>query len=231
MATASRNNRAAPRRVRMARSDREKQLLDVAERLFTRNGFDATSIEDIARAAGVTRPMLYDHFGDKDAILLACAVRAQHEFEAVMASAVAAVDPSDFGGVISAGGEAFFSLLERDPRRWALLFGGNTALSSGLAKKFAELREGTVARSVEMIRAAISGVDDQGLRAAVHAVSGVGEQLGRWWLRTPHVSRSQVVAYYRGFVTGGLEGMRGMSAVGGAPAHQPKAAGRGQRKP
>lgn len=226
MATASLKTRAAPRRVRMARQDREKQLLDIAEGLFTRHGFDATSIEDIARAAGVTRPMLYDHFGDKDAILLACAVRAQREFEAVTASAVAAVDPSDFEGVLSAGGEAFFSLLEKEPRRWALLFGGNTALSSSLANKFAELREGTVAKSVEMMRAAVPGVDDQALRAAVHAISGVGEQLGRWWLRTPQVSRNQVVAYYRGFVTGGLQGLR----AGALDGRKQRVAPRGKGK-
>jgi len=202
------SQRKAPRRVRMARSDREQQLLDVAEQLFTRKGFNATSIEDIARAAGVTRPMLYDHFGDKDAILLACAVRARAEFEAVMVSAGTAVDPGDVAGMITAGGEAFFSMLEKDPRRWALLFSGSTALSGKIAEQFAELREGTVARSVEMIRAAVPGIDEERLTAAVHAMSGVGEQLGRWWLREPTLTRAQIVAYYREFVTGGLLGMR-----------------------
>jgi AcrR family transcriptional regulator len=44
---------------------REEQLLEVAEGVFAMQGYTGTSIEDIARAAGVTRPVVYDHFGSK----------------------------------------------------------------------------------------------------------------------------------------------------------------------
>ena len=72
---------------RMSHQDRGTQLLDLAEELFTTVGYDKVSIEDIAKAAGVTRPVVYQHFGSKEGLFLACAQRAREEFEISIASA------------------------------------------------------------------------------------------------------------------------------------------------
>ena len=56
---------------RVPRAVRERQLLDIAEKLFTLHGYEGTSIEDVARAAGVTRPVVYEHHGDKDGLYIA----------------------------------------------------------------------------------------------------------------------------------------------------------------
>ena len=50
---------------RMPRAQRRAQLLDLATQVFTEKGFQATSMDDIAAAAGVTKPVLYQHFESK----------------------------------------------------------------------------------------------------------------------------------------------------------------------
>ncbi|MFC7373813.1 TetR/AcrR family transcriptional regulator [Brachybacterium sp. GCM10030267] len=54
--------------VRMPRAQRRSQLLELATRVFTEKGFQATSMDDIAAAAGVTKPVLYQHFDSKETL-------------------------------------------------------------------------------------------------------------------------------------------------------------------
>lgn len=55
-------------RVRMAGSERRRQLIDVARSLFAERGYEATSIEEIAQRAGVSKPVVYEHFGGKEGL-------------------------------------------------------------------------------------------------------------------------------------------------------------------
>lgn len=52
--------------MRMPREQRRTQLLELATRVFTERGYQATSMDDIAAAAGVTKPVLYQHFDAKE---------------------------------------------------------------------------------------------------------------------------------------------------------------------
>ncbi|AXK44687.1 TetR/AcrR family transcriptional regulator [Brachybacterium saurashtrense] len=53
---------------RLPRAQRRAQLLELATRVFTRQGFQGTSMDDIATAAGVTKPVLYQHFDSKESL-------------------------------------------------------------------------------------------------------------------------------------------------------------------
>src|SRR3984957_5029047 len=55
-------------RVRMTGRERREQLLDVGRSLFAEKGFEATSIEEIAARAGVSKPVVYEHFGGKEGL-------------------------------------------------------------------------------------------------------------------------------------------------------------------
>jgi AcrR family transcriptional regulator len=55
---------------RLPADRRREQLLDMALKLFASRGFNATTMEDIAEAAGVTKPLLYQHFDSKRALYL-----------------------------------------------------------------------------------------------------------------------------------------------------------------
>src|SRR3954466_5544244 len=55
-------------RVRMTGRERREQLLDVGRALFAEKGFEATSIEEIASRARVSKPVVYEHFGGKEGL-------------------------------------------------------------------------------------------------------------------------------------------------------------------
>jgi TetR/AcrR family transcriptional regulator len=65
------------------------RLLEAAVQIFDRKGFAAASVREIAEAAGVTKPVLYYHFGSKEGVLVAVLTQAMHDFEAALDTGVA----------------------------------------------------------------------------------------------------------------------------------------------
>ena len=55
-------------RARMTGSERRHQLIDIARSLFAERGYDSTSVEEIAQRAGVSKPVVYEHFGGKEGL-------------------------------------------------------------------------------------------------------------------------------------------------------------------
>src|SRR6195952_1396247 len=68
-------------RVRMTGIERREQLLDVGRSLFAEKGFEATSIEEIAARASVSKPVVYEHFGGKEGLY---AVVVDREMQALL---------------------------------------------------------------------------------------------------------------------------------------------------
>src|SRR3712207_7730799 len=56
------------RRVRMSGQERRAQLLDVGRSVFAQMGYEAASIEEIAKQARITKPVVYEHFGGKEGL-------------------------------------------------------------------------------------------------------------------------------------------------------------------
>src|SRR5438046_10737013 len=78
---------------RVPREVRRTQLLELAEELFMEKGYGGFSIDDLCRAAGVSRPIVYEHFGSKDGLYVACLRSIRAEFEhALLAAAANAPD-------------------------------------------------------------------------------------------------------------------------------------------
>src|SRR6201991_1502436 len=76
-------------RVRMTGTQRREQLLDVGRTLFAERGFEATSIEEIAARAGVSKPVVYEHFGGKEGLYAVVVDREmEHLLETVTQSLV-----------------------------------------------------------------------------------------------------------------------------------------------
>jgi AcrR family transcriptional regulator len=193
-------------RRRMFRAAREEQLLDLAEELFLTAGFDRTSMEDIARAAGVTRPVVYEHYGSKEGIYLACVRRARSRFNLDVMRAFAGTD--DPYEQLCRGAEAYYRVLERDPRRWQLLFGPGGLVSGALGDDLARERLRTLDLLADLIEPHLPQHDPQQVDAFTNATTGSAEQLGRWWLAHPDVSREQVTGYFVDNVWASFEALR-----------------------
>lgn len=183
---------------RVPREVRRSQLLELAEQLFMEKGYDGFAIDDLCRAAGVSRPIVYEHFGSKDGIYLACLGRIRSELERALLAA--AGNASDLTGTCHSAADAWFGILARDPQRWSLVYGGTTGLVGPLADQLAELRDSTVNQIAEVIARFATDADTEQTCTLAHAVSGAGEQLGRWWLRNPHIPRERIVAFYSDFL-------------------------------
>ena len=192
---------------RVPASVRSEQLLDVAERLFATTGYAATSIEAIATKAGVTRPVVYEHFGSKDGIYLACLRRARGQLETMMFEAMATA--SDLRAQIERGADAYFRFVESDPQRWRVLFGGDAAVSGAVAEEAMQLHLATERRFVALLAGTPAGEDEQRALAFAHAVGGAAHQLAQFWLRTEGISREQVVEWYCAVTWEGLRGLVG----------------------
>lgn len=97
-------------RRRLPRAERAHQLLEVAEAVFADRGVQASSMTDIAAAAGVTKPVLYDHYGSKDRLIAAVVLRAGGVLaDAVLAGVAGATSPEQ---QVAAGLRAYFSFIE-----------------------------------------------------------------------------------------------------------------------
>ena len=191
-------------RVRLRAAERSEQLLDVAEELFTTHGYEGVSIEDIARAAGVTRPVVYQHFPSKEGVFLGCVTRARRAFQDNLDRVHSSADLDE---AIRIGGRIFFEAVAENPRRWALLFASSTSFEGHLAEELAQLRYGTVTTIADNAATHAPHIPRPELEAFAYAVSGIGEQLGRWWLRHPEYSLDEVVALDVAAVRGVVDGM------------------------
>ena len=114
-----------PRGTRLARPARRKQLLGAAHELFVAHGYHAAAMDDIAERAGVSKPVLYQHFPGKRELYLALLEEQVSELADRVAEAMAATDNNRsrvdaavgaYFDFIDAEGEAFRLVFESDLR-------------------------------------------------------------------------------------------------------------------
>jgi AcrR family transcriptional regulator len=200
------NEDAAPlvdgyRHGQVPRAVRVRQLLDLAEEQLAEHGYDGLSIEEIAKLAGVSRPIVYSHFKDKESLYLACLRRAREELEDMILKATAKAQSAR--EMVELGTNAYFEFVERRGQRWAVLFGG-AELSGPGAREITRLRFSTVAQISQLIAVIAPRADQQTREAFAHAVSGSAEQVAKWWRENPQVTREEVVAQQVAFAWDGL---------------------------
>jgi TetR/AcrR family transcriptional regulator len=93
--------------------DNRTRLLEVALRLFAARGYDAVGVQEIVEAAGVTKPTLYHHFGNKLGLLQALVARHGEPLEGAVAKA--ATYRGDLPGTLNQVVNTYFDQATRDP--------------------------------------------------------------------------------------------------------------------
>jgi AcrR family transcriptional regulator len=193
-------------RTRLPRAEREQQVLAAARALFAERGYGAVTMDHVAATVGVTKPLLYAYFGNKERLYLACMEPAAQALRDEVASALAeAEEPAD---ALELGVRAFFSFVDRDRDSWRVLFDETLPAGGEVARRVAEHRmqlETLVARLV------VSRLPRAGRRRAtieVEALStallGAAESLARWWLRTGALSAGEAAELLIATVEPGL---------------------------
>ncbi len=173
-------------RTRLPREMRIEQTLAVAHDLFAERGYATVTMDEVAAAVGVTKPLLYNYFGNKERLYLACMEPAG---DALLAAVVGAVEQSATPIQALRGGiHAFFEFVDCDRRAWRVLFDETLPMEGGIARRVAEYRE----RLTDLVAGALLEQISSAHRVQVEAIStallGAAEALGRWWLRTEALS-------------------------------------------
>ncbi|MEE1765178.1 hypothetical protein [Streptomyces sp. SP18BB07] len=132
--------------------------------------------------------------------------RARQKFEDTLATAISTTG-GNMDELITAGGPVFLELVANNPRRWALLLTCSSGLGGDMAAQLIRLRRHTIERIADLAPPDIAGVDRPSLLAAAHVISGIGEQLGHWWLTHPDEGLDHVLRMYVAAVGGALRGL------------------------
>jgi AcrR family transcriptional regulator len=105
---------------RLPRVVREQQMLDAAVKVFSGRGFHAASMDEIAEAAGISKPMVYAYLGTKDELFVACLHReATRLMEAVAAGVLPTARPDE---QLWHGLRAFFTFVGAHRDGWRVLY-------------------------------------------------------------------------------------------------------------
>jgi len=165
-----------PRR-RLTAARRRRQLIDVALESFATNGFNATTMEDIATAAGVTKPLLYQHFTSKRALYLELIDDVAARLLGALAAAATA--ESKTRRQVEAGFEAYFRFTIENQAAVQMLFDAphDEELARGL-----RTIEDTIADFLAPFFDVID-IDGDHRRTLAAAVVGMTEGVTRDWLR------------------------------------------------
>jgi AcrR family transcriptional regulator len=163
---------------RVPRAVRERQLVELAEELFAERGYQGASMDELARRAGVTKPIVYELFGSKDGLFRACLERSAARLAEQVAEAVRAeVEPE---ARLRAGGLAFLRFASEHRVAWELMMEGrfsDTAI---------EVRRSQAALVLELLLEMAPGeVDRRELEVVAHAVNSAYEGVAHWMWEHP----------------------------------------------
>src|SRR4029077_763202 len=125
-------------RSRLSRDERMEQTLGVAHGLFAERGFGDVTMEEIAAAVGGTKPLLYNYFGNKERLYIACMERAGDSLTRTVGAAIEGTESP--GDALASGVRAFFAFLDSDRAAWAVLFDETLPSSGEVAERVAEYR-------------------------------------------------------------------------------------------
>jgi AcrR family transcriptional regulator len=186
----------------MTAAERREQLLDVARGAFAEKGFDAVSVEEIAQRAGVTKPVVYEHFGGKEGIY---AVIVDREVNALLGRLSNALLVKGARGRVEAAADEFLGYIEERPDGFRVL-SRDTSQVEGARTTWSTMM-GELADQVDQQLA--EELDERGFDRAIaplysRAVIGLIANVGQWWLETGEPSRSVVAAHIANLVFNGL---------------------------
>ena len=187
--------KGTPRAPRMKREERERQLLDVAESVFAEHGYQDTTMEVIAAAAGITKPVIYDHFGSKENLLVAVVARAREDLLSSTAAALDALPPhSPVEAHFRAGVRSFMQFFEA--RRGSFrVYMQESAVAVVAGQDIESLRQAQARDIAERFsdNPAIAAYPMVYREAMAEIMIATNERVAAWRLRNPEIDLDTAV--------------------------------------
>jgi AcrR family transcriptional regulator len=167
---------AGPRR--LTAGQRRQQLFAVALGLFAQRGYRATTMDDIAEAAGVTKPLLYQHFSSKRALYLELVDSIARDLLGAIERAVRRADgPRQ---QVELGFAAYFRLVVSHEAEFRLLFGRDHHADDDELGRALRMVEDAIAEAIDPLIDA--GLDDDHRRLLAYGIVGMAEGASRRFL-------------------------------------------------
>jgi len=159
---------------RLPATARREQILDVALDVFATAGFHGASMNDIAEAAGVTKPVLYQHFDSKRDLYKALILEVGNRLLDSIAKATA--EATDGKSQTDLGFRAYFRWVAEDNAGFRLLFGSGTSSDDEFIQSVARITASAAEATAPLIAV---DIPDSTRRTLAHALVGMAEGASR----------------------------------------------------
>ena len=186
---------------RLSAPARRAQLIGVGRRVFAQRGYEGASVEEVARLAGVSKPVLYEHFGGKEGLY---AVVVDREIETVVALITTAIGSGTPRQRTERATAAFLHYVEAEPEGFAILChdspvavsgGGMSSLLSTVAQRVGDV-------FAHMFKGA--GYSPRYAPIYAHALIGMVTFVGQWWTEAKSPSVDKVASHLAALAWMGL---------------------------
>ncbi|WP_406038175.1 TetR/AcrR family transcriptional regulator [Micromonospora sp. NBC_00898] len=187
-------------RVRMSAAQRREQLISIARQIFAERGFDATSIEEVAARARVSKPVVYEHFGGKEGLYAVVVDREVRSLLERITSALTAGHPRE---LLEQAALTLLTYIEEETSGFRVLV-RESPLSA--TANFSSVMN-DVAHQVEHILGAefsSRGYDPKLAELYSQALVGMVALTGRWWLEVRKPRKETVAAHLVNLAWSGL---------------------------
>jgi AcrR family transcriptional regulator len=176
----------------MTGRERREQLLDVGRSLFAEKGFEATSIEEIAARAGVSKPVVYEHFGGKEGLY---AVVVDREMSDLLDRLTRALSSGHPRTLVEQAALALLTYIEEETDGFRILTRDSPVASS--TGNFSSLLN-DIASQVEHILSrefSTRGISTKLAPMYAQMLVGMVALTGQWWLEERKPKREEVAAH------------------------------------
>ncbi len=198
-------------RKRLTAEERREEILGAALDVFAERGYHGSSIDDIARAAGVSKALIYEHFSSKEELHVKLLQENADELLGRLGMAIGDLPP---GRRLEPGVDAFFAFVEERREAWRMLFreAADTPVTAALDEVVAQVTA-MVAGLIAEDPAAPSadeegGATDAGVHMLAQLLVGSVQTLANWWADNQDVPRRHLVNAVMDFAWLGLDRLR-----------------------
>jgi AcrR family transcriptional regulator len=177
---------------RMPRSARRAQLLDAAQAVFVQSGYHAAAMDEIADRAGVSKPVLYQHFPGKLDLYLALLDKHCDTLEGLVGEALA-TSTDDNEARVHATIAAYFDFVTREGAAFRMVFESDLTSVPQVRSRLDAL-EMSCAEAIAEVIAEDTGADDERALLLGSALAGMAQVAARHWLAQDGVISEQEAA-------------------------------------
>ncbi len=170
-----------PRSVRMPRVARRAQLLDAALEVFVAQGYHAAAMDEIAERAGVSKPVLYQHFPSKLDLYLALLQQSSDMIIEAIRRALASTQDNRIR--VEATMEAFYDYVANAQGAFRLVFESDLTNEPAVRAQVDRVTEACAAEIAQVIHAD-TGLPDEISGLLAVSLVGMGQVSARYWLHT-----------------------------------------------